>query len=561
MPLVEPSESWIASEDSPELDVSVNSLYKATESTSLLGVPSNGATGPIASLTTRSMLEGLSKAHPLVVAIDASRRMVWMSEEMGLVYPRAATCMGQSIEVLLDEVAVAMTANDQTRFQDRARAFVEELYEFGRVASTRFDVGLHPAVAAVEVSAFPVETDDGSLLGVCMARRLAPEAPIAPERAPVDPNSRLAFILDATPDAVLAVDRLGFVTSANAAAGRILGHPHEALIDRPLSQFIKESKSARRIAAAMAAKGAVECEEIEITRADGRRAWLSISARRHDLARTDSTTRSETIVLIRDVTARHLASEALVRKNEELENCVRNVSHDLRSPIASLLGFTRLLRDDYEEVLAPTGNQFLDRIEAAGRSMESLLHGMLELSRIGAMPLDRTRVNPRSTLLQLRSELKLRLDEKKIRLSIPENPPILLADTTQLYQLFSNLLGNSVAHRDPDPRGDALGRIDVEIDEVEDGWIVTVSDDGPGIAREDHDRIFEMFQTAGSGQSGKKSGGLGLTIVKKIVESHRGKIWIDSAPGKGTRFVIHLPDGEHESAPTPEHPPVLETQA
>jgi PAS domain S-box-containing protein len=494
------------------------------------------------------MLEGLSLAHAFVVAIDRSGGMAWMSSEMSLVYPGAANGIGQSIEVLLDEAAVTMSAGDEAHFKSRARAFVDELNESGRVAPARFDVGLHPARAVVEVSAFRFETDDGKILGVCMARRLAPEAPLEPELAPADPNSRLAFILDATPDAVLAIDRLGFVTSANAAAGRILGHPHRDLIDRPLRRFVKESKSATRIAESMAARGALECEEIEITRADGLRAWLSISAQRHEFARTDSTTSTETIVVIRDVTARHLASEALVRKNQELENFVRNVSHDLRTPIASLLGFTRLLRDDYEEVFTSEGNRFLDRIEAAGRSMEALLQGMLELSRLGSVPLDRTLVNPRSTLLQLSSELKLRLDEKQIRLSIPANPPMLLADTTQLYQLFSNLIVNAVSHREPILRGDAPGSIDVEISEVEDGWMIAVSDDGPGISLEDREHVFEMFRTGSGNQPGKKSSGLGLAIVKKIVESHHGKIWIESAPGEGTRVVVQLPDQDHESA-------------
>jgi PAS domain S-box-containing protein len=248
------------------------------------------------------MLEGLSLAHAFVVAIDRSGGMAWMSSEMSLVYPGAANGIGQSIEVLLDEAAVTMSAGDEAHFKSRARAFVDELNESGRVAPARFDVGLHPARAVVEVSAFRFETDDGKILGVCMARRLAPEAPLEPELAPADPNSRLAFILDATPDAVLAIDRLGFVTSANAAAGRILGHPHRDLIDRPLRRFVKESKSATRIAESMAARGALECEEIEITRADGLRAWLSISAQRHEFARTDSTTSTETIVVIRDVT-------------------------------------------------------------------------------------------------------------------------------------------------------------------------------------------------------------------------------------------------------------------
>jgi signal transduction histidine kinase len=151
-------------------------------------------------------------------------------------------------------------------------------------------------------------------------------------------------------------------------------------------------------------------------------------------------------------------------------------------------------------------------------------------------------------LLQLSSELKLRLDEKQIRLSIPANPPMLLADTTQLYQLFSNLIVNAVSHREPILRGDAPGSIDVEISEVEDGWMIAVSDDGPGISLEDREHVFEMFRTGSGNQPGKKSSGLGLAIVKKIVESHHGKIWIESAPGEGTRVVVQLPDQDHESA-------------
>ncbi len=230
------------------------------------------------------------------------------------------------------------------------------------------------------------------------------------------------------------------------------------------------------------------------------------------------------------------AIEVLERKIDELESCVRSLSHDLRSPLVSILGFSRLLRDDYGERLAPTGLHFLDRIEQAGRHMERLLRDMLEFSRIDGSSDTRVHVDPTPILQQVLAELKLHLEEKKIELDLPENPPTLLIDRTRLYQLFANLIGNAVRHMDRDEDG----RIRVEIEAVADGWRILVDDNGPGIAPEDHQRIFDVFQTAGR-SSGRDNGGLGLAIVKKIVETHSGRVWVESESGQGSRFVVWLP--------------------
>jgi two-component system sensor kinase FixL len=235
----------------------------------------------------------------------------------------------------------------------------------------------------------------------------------------------------------------------------------------------------------------------------------------------------------------HKTLESLEQKNEDLENYVRSVSHDLRSPLVSLLGFSRLLRDDYGEVLDGTALHFLDRIQQAGQNMERLLHDMLELSRIGETPHYRVHVNPIQILHQLQAELKLQLDEKQIELHLPDNPPTLLCDRTRLYQLLSNLIGNSIHHMGSGRKG----RIDVEIETVSDGWQISVNDNGPGISPEDHDRIFEVFETAGVSNGGKKSSGLGLAIVKKIVEAHSGRVWVESEQNDGTRFFVWLPEG------------------
>jgi len=234
---------------------------------------------------------------------------------------------------------------------------------------------------------------------------------------------------------------------------------------------------------------------------------------------------------------RHEPRVSLEQKNDELEACVRGVSHDLRSPLVSLLGFSRLLREDYRDVLDRTGLHFVNRINQAARHMEQLLHDMLELSRIGSTIQCRVHVNPTPILQQLRSELKIQLDEKSIHLILPEDPPPLICDRTRLYQLFSNLIGNAILHMDRS----SAARIEVGIETVLDGWQISVCDNGKGIAHEDHQRIFLAFESACSAGTEHRSSGLGLAIVKKIVETHSGRVWVESEPGAGARFIVWLP--------------------
>lgn len=231
---------------------------------------------------------------------------------------------------------------------------------------------------------------------------------------------------------------------------------------------------------------------------------------------------------------------SLEKKNEELETCVRSISHDLRSPLVSVLGFTRLLRDEFGEPIGRTGRHFLDRIEQAGRNMERLLHDMLELSRIDETPNCTVHVSPVAVLEQLAAEKKLPLEEAGIELSFPNEAPIIVCDRTRLYQVFSNLIGNAIQHMEPLTGG----RIEVDVTTVADGWEISVADNGPGIPEDDLSRIFEAFQTAKTptkNAATKKSSGLGLAIVRKIVESHEGRIRVESVLGEGARFIVWLP--------------------
>jgi len=237
------------------------------------------------------------------------------------------------------------------------------------------------------------------------------------------------------------------------------------------------------------------------------------------------------------VTEQRGMEHALEHKNVELEHCVHSLAHDLRSPLVALLGFSRLLRQDYGEQLDETGRHFIDRIEQAGRTMEELIHDLLEFSRIGQGGERRAMVDPRAVLLQIAAEMKPRLEAQGTRLEIPDHPPPIYCDRSRLYQVFSNLVGNAIDHMGPsdDPV------ISVSVWNDRDGHQIAVRDSGRGISPADHERIFEVFQSLGPRSDGRRSSGLGLAIVKKITETHEGHVWVDSERHGGATFRLTFP--------------------
>jgi signal transduction histidine kinase len=238
-----------------------------------------------------------------------------------------------------------------------------------------------------------------------------------------------------------------------------------------------------------------------------------------------------------DAAERSAARSVLERKNVELEHCVHSLAHDLRSPLVALLGFSRLLRQDYGPALDDTGRHFVDRIEQAGQTMEQLIHDLLEFSRIGQGGERRAMNDPRGVLIQIVAESKPRLDAADAHLEIPEHPPLVYCDRTRLYQVFSNLIGNALDHM-----GSCEDRtVTIDVWDDEEGHQIAVTDRGRGIAPADHDRIFEMFQSLGPRADGRRGSGLGLAIVKKITETHGGRVWVESERGKGARFRLMFP--------------------
>jgi PAS domain S-box-containing protein len=330
---------------------------------------------------------------------------------------------------------------------------------------------------------------------------------------------------------VLAVDGRGFVSYANPAVEGLLGYSPAELVEKPVAML---ASSAQELAAALVGSGLPEDHEIELRHADGSPRWVNVATSELRLA---DGRRPGSVVMLHDQTGRRRAADDLRRKNTELEHYVQNVTHDLRSPLVSLLGFSRLLRQEYGEAMDETARHFLDRIEKAGHTMEALINDLLELSRIGGSHDHKAYVNVSDVLTQLQAELKPRLEGQGVRLRLPDQPYVVLCDRTRLYQVFSNLIGNALDYMGP--VDDAT--ITIEVFEDPDEHRIVVRDNGRGIEPSQRERIFDLFQTCGPRADGRRGTGIGLAIVKKIAQSQRGRAWVESRPGEGAAFHLTLP--------------------
>jgi len=237
-----------------------------------------------------------------------------------------------------------------------------------------------------------------------------------------------------------------------------------------------------------------------------------------------------------DITERKRAEEELRKMNEELRNFAHIVSHDLKTPIVYIQGFSSLLLDNYREKLEERGQRCLERIKASANRMEVLISDLLALSRIGRVVAIFSDVDPLHIIRNVTSGLQDRLSAKGIQLVVADNLPIIYCDGERICQVFENLLVNAIKFM-----GDAKKpKIEIGYEETGRFRQFYVRDNGFGIDPEHHRKIFEKFHRLKEIED-EEGTGLGLAIVERIVNHHGGKVWVESEKGKGATFYFTLP--------------------
>ena len=246
-------------------------------------------------------------------------------------------------------------------------------------------------------------------------------------------------------------------------------------------------------------------------------------------------------------------NDELRRVYGELETASRHkseflasMSHELRTPLNAIIGFSQLLRQQLFGPVNAKQDEYLEDILSSGNHLLSLINDVLDLSKVeaGQVNLEIGPFSLREALDRGVVMVRERAADNGVHLSLDLAPgvDIVRGDERRVRQVVFNLLSNAVKFT---PSGGdvalAAGRVDGEVQ-------VSVADTGPGIAIEDQQRIFEEFQQTDAGVSQREGTGLGLALSKRLVELQGGRIWVESALGRGSRFVFTLPDGEPSNA-------------
>jgi signal transduction histidine kinase len=233
-------------------------------------------------------------------------------------------------------------------------------------------------------------------------------------------------------------------------------------------------------------------------------------------------------------------SKQLEVANKHKSEFLANMSHELRTPLNAIIGFSEVLLERLFGDLNPKQEDYLKDIFSSGKHLLTLINDILDLSKVeaGRMELEPSTFDIASAISNAMTLVRERAQSHGISLGQQVDPTLveIIADERKFKQILLNLLTNAVKFT---PDG---GRVDVSARRANGELVVSVHDTGIGIAPEDQAAVFEEFRQVGRSYTSKQEGtGLGLALTRRFVELHGGRIWLESAPGKGSTFYFTLP--------------------
>jgi two-component system, LuxR family, sensor kinase FixL len=356
-------------------------------------------------------------------------------------------------------------------------------------------------------------------------------------------TARLKAVMDTVLDGLITIDQTGMIETFNPAAERIFGYqagevigrninmlmpdPYHTAHDGYLRNYLSGGQAkvigAGRVVTARRKNGSVFPIELGVSEMNvvGKRLFVGT---------------------IRDITERveaeHAAQQyiaALSRSNQELDDFAYIASHDLKEPLRGLSNNALFLKEDFQDVIGEDGNRRLARIMFLCERMERLVNDLLYFSRLNRQDLAIQSTDLNAVIADITQVMQCGLDEANARIVIPTPLPTITCDMPRTTEVFRNLITNAVKYNDKPEKIVEIGC------KQDDGRMAFfVRDNGIGIHERFHSDIFRIFKRLNDEPDAVKGTGVGLTFVKKIIERHGGRIWLESELGQGTTFYFTL---------------------
>lgn len=368
---------------------------------------------------------------------------------------------------------------------------------------------------------------------------------------------RFSALVRSAPDAVIAIDEKGMITSFNPAAESMFGYsPHET-IGRNIKMLMPDPYHSEhdgyldhyrrtgeehiigttRMVSGQRKNGVVFPLDVSVSAivSGGTKTFVGILRDISERVQQEERLRT-TLTQLEDYTA------DLERSNHDLDEFAYIASHDLKEPLRGLHNHSRFLLEDYENQLDEDGIRRLNRLVRLSQRMEKLVNDLLYFSRIGRQQLAVKRTDINLVIKDVVATMELFLEERRAKVKIEGQLPEVVCDAPRLTEVFRNLITNAVKYNDKPAPMISIGYI--EAFSGRDGSsarnVFFVRDNGKGIPAEFHEDIFRIFKRLEKSQDSDEGTGAGLTFVRKIIARHNGEIWLESEVGAGTTFYFTL---------------------
>lgn len=349
---------------------------------------------------------------------------------------------------------------------------------------------------------------------------------------------KLAAIVKSSDDGIFSITSDGVIESWNKGAENVFGYTSEEILGQNISILSpgEQTDDLLEIKRRVNEGEHISHLDIKTVKKNGQENYVSltVSPIRNNLNEVIALS-----VIARDMTNKkrvenqqELLLQQLEKKNKELNDFAYVVSHDLKAPLRAIGSLSNWLLSDYGDKLGAEGNETIQLLVGRVNRMDKLIDGILQYSRIGRLKNESQEIDLNDIIKEIVFSIA---PPSHIKVKIEQPMPVVYADRISMEQVFQNLIGNAINYMDKKE-----GLIRVGSKDEGDKFIFYVADNGPGIEEKYYEKIFQIFQSLSS-RDEKEGTGIGLAIVKKIVEIYNGKVWLESRVGEGSTFFLQFP--------------------